>query len=87
MNINVPEQPVFLTMTRADLTKLGYSPSQASRIVKLTKEQLLKQGFGWYGKKGVDRVPVEAVDAVLGLKLSQLEGAPSGLSAVKEELS
>jgi hypothetical protein len=30
---------------------------------------------------------VEAVDAVLGLKLSQLEGAPSGLSAVKEELS
>ncbi|MFD1464249.1 DUF3173 family protein, partial [Paenibacillus farraposensis] len=54
--------------------KLGYSPSQASRIVKLTKEQLLKQGFGWYGKKGVDRVPVEAVDAVLGLKLSQLEG-------------
>ncbi|WP_225420360.1 DUF3173 family protein [Lapidilactobacillus bayanensis] len=87
MNINAPEQPVFLTMTRADLIKLGYSPSQASRIIKMAKELLLKQGLGWYGKKGVDRVPVEAVDAVLGLKLSQLEGAPSGLSAVKEELS
>jgi hypothetical protein len=53
----------------------------------MAKELLLKRGLGWYGKKGVDRVPVEAVDAVLGLKLSQLEGAPSGLSAVKEELS
>lgn len=87
MNINVPEQPVFLTMTRADLIKLGYSQSQASRIIKMAKESLLKRGLGWYGKKGVDRVPVKAVDAVLGLKLSQLEGAPSGLSAVKEELS
>ncbi len=87
MNINVPEQPVFLTMTRADLIKLGYSQSQASRIIKMAKELLLKRGLGWYVKKGVDRVPVEAVDAVLGLKLSQLEGAPSGLSAVKEELS
>jgi len=77
----------YVTITKADLIQLGYRPTHASRIIQAAKQRLVRQGLKWYSGKGIDRVPVEAVDAVLGLHLSSIEGEVNGQFAVKEEQS
>ncbi|WP_216656303.1 MULTISPECIES: DUF3173 domain-containing protein [unclassified Enterococcus] len=61
------------TMTRSDLMALGYGPSFSRDIIRQAKYLMIEKGFGFYKTKKLGRVPVEAVEEILGIKFSQEE--------------
>ena len=51
--------------------KLGFSSWQAMMLVKQAKTKLANQGLTWYESKGLGRVPLEAVEEILGVKIDE----------------
>lgn len=47
----------------------GYSKNQAQNILRKAKASMVSEGFVWYSNKRVSRVPIQAVEAILGYKL------------------
>lgn len=55
-----------------DVMKLtGYSKSQAQQLIRKAKFNLTQKGFSWYANKRVGRVPIQAIEAILGFSLSE----------------
>lgn len=48
----------------------GYSKSQAQQLIKKAKLNLTQEGFSWYANKRVGRVPIQAIETILGFSLS-----------------
>ncbi|WP_092988105.1 DUF3173 domain-containing protein [Lacicoccus qingdaonensis] len=61
----------MVTITRKDLIALGYGPSFARDIIRQAKHLMVQRGYGFYNTKKLGRVPVEAVEEILGVKLKQ----------------
>jgi len=59
----------MITVTKKDLVSLGYGPSFASDIIRQAKKIMVEKGHDYYQSKKLDRVPSEAVEALLGIKL------------------
>lgn len=49
-----------------DLRKIGFGQTQARRIIRITKENLVEQGYGFYNGKRVGLVPIKAVEEIVG---------------------
>lgn len=49
----------------------GYSKTQAQKLIKEAKITLSHDGFSWYKNKRVGRVPIQAIEAILGFSLSE----------------
>ena len=57
-------------ITKSDIMILpGYSKNQAQNILRKAKASMVSEGFVWYSNKLVSRVPIQAVEAILGYKL------------------
>lgn len=64
---------MIITITRKDLMNLGYGPSFSRDIIREAKCLMVQKGYGFYNTKKLGRVPVEAVEEILGITLSQTD--------------
>ena len=48
---------------------LGYGPSFSADIIKQAKNLMIERGHTYYQSRKLDRVPKEAVEELLGIKL------------------
>lgn len=62
---------MIITITRKDLIALGYGPSFSRDIIRQAKCLMVQKGYSFYNTKKLGRVPVEAVEEVLGVALNQ----------------
>mgnify|MGYP004977129113 FL=1 len=63
------ERRVMVTVTKSDLIALGYGPSFAADIIREAKKLMVEKGHTYYQSRKLDRVPKEAVEELLGIKL------------------
>ncbi|MEN2259886.1 DUF3173 domain-containing protein [Enterococcus faecalis] len=61
----------MVTVTKKDLVKLGYGNSFSADIIKKSKDLMISKGHTYYQSRKLDRVPQEAVEEILGIKLSE----------------
>ena len=59
----------MVTVTKSDLIALGYGPSFAADIIREAKKLMVEKGHTYYQPRKLDRVPKEAVEELLGIKL------------------
>ena len=57
-------------VVKNDLMELGFGPSQSYSIIKKAKALMVNKGFEFYKSNGVGRVPIEAVEEILGIRFS-----------------
>lgn len=57
-------------MTKDELIKLGYGKDAAIKIIRTAKRNLVQEGLEYYSNSRLGRVPVQAVEAILGITLS-----------------
>ena len=62
---------VMVTITKKDLMKLGYGPSFSTDIIREAKKLMISKGHTYYQSKKLDRVPKEAVEELLRIKLPE----------------
>ena len=63
---------MHITVSKKNLIELGYGPSFSASIIKRSKNLMVEKGYTFYTSKKLDRVPCEAVEAVLGIKFSDI---------------
>ena len=59
----------MITVTKKDLIALGYGPTFSADIIKQAKNLMIELGHTYYQSRKLDRVPKEAVEELLGIKL------------------
>ncbi len=59
-----------MTITKKDLTELGFGNSQSSDIIRKAKRLMVNKGFTYYENRRLGRVPLEAVEEILGFKIN-----------------
>ena len=59
----------MITVTKKDLIALVYGPSFSADIIKQAKNLMIERGHTYYQSRKLDRVPKEAVEEILGIKL------------------
>lgn len=59
----------MITVTKKDLIALAYGPSFSADIIKQAKNLMIERGHTYYQSRKLDRVPKEAVEEILGIKL------------------
>lgn len=52
----------------------GYSKTQAQRLMRQAKALMVSKGFDWYAGKRISRVPTQAVEEILGYKITSKNG-------------
>ena len=58
-----------MTITKDDLIRLGFGASQSCDIIRKAKRLMVNKGYGYYENRRLGRVPVEAVEEILGIKI------------------
>ncbi|MFS0660908.1 DUF3173 domain-containing protein [Niallia alba] len=61
------------TITKQELIDLGFGPSQSADIIRKAKYVMLNRGFTYYSSRRLGRVPVSAVEEILGFSIN-IEG-------------
>lgn len=78
----------MLTLTKKDLVALGYGASFSADIIRQAKNLMTSKGYTFYVSRKLGRVPVEAVEEILGIKFNAKDleklSKTSGTSASKE---
>lgn len=59
----------MITITKQELINLGFGPSQSADIIRKAKHLMLNKGYSYYSSKRLGRVPVSAVEEILGFSL------------------
>jgi hypothetical protein len=57
-------------ITKIELKKLGFGPSQSSDIIRKAKRLMVNKGFGYYDNRRLGCVPIEAVEEILGIHIN-----------------
>lgn len=57
-------------MTKKELIELGYGKEAAAKIIKIAKHNLVQEGLEYYSNSRLGRVPIPAVEAILGITIS-----------------
>lgn len=57
------------TITKYELQKMGFGPSQSADIVRRAKLYLVNKGYGYYSSKRLGRVPLSSVEHILGFPI------------------
>ena len=57
------------TITKKELCDLGFGPSQSSDIIRKAKYLMVNKGYSYYASKRLGRVPVTAVEEILGFRI------------------
>lgn len=58
------------TVTKQELIDLGFGPSQSADIIRKAKYVMLNKGFTYYSSRRLGRVPVSAVEEILGFSIN-----------------
>lgn len=61
------------TITKIELMELGFGPSQSSDIIRKAKYLMVNKGYGYYSSKKLGRVPVTAVEEILGFNIKNIK--------------
>ncbi|MGQ3448327.1 DUF3173 domain-containing protein [Streptococcus anginosus] len=61
------------TITKHELQKMGFGPSQSADIVRRAKLYLVNKGYGYYSSKRLGRVPLSSVEHILGFPINTKE--------------
>ena len=61
----------MITVIKKDLVELGYGNSFATEIIRECKKLMIKKGHTNYQSRKLDRVPIEAVQELLGITLNK----------------
>lgn len=59
----------MITVTKQELINLGFGPSQSADIIRQAKHLMLNKGYSYYSSKRLGRVPVKAVEEILGFSI------------------
>lgn len=62
----------MLIVTKEELMNLGYGKYQAEDIIRKAKAIMVSKGYSYYLNKRLGRVPVSAVESVLGVELGSI---------------
>ncbi|MBD9844922.1 DUF3173 domain-containing protein [Enterococcus faecalis] len=62
----------MLIVTKEELMNLGYGKYQAEDIIRKAKATMVSRGYSYYLNKRLGRVPVSAVESVLGIELGSI---------------
>ncbi|MGM0288761.1 DUF3173 domain-containing protein [Enterococcus sp. AZ029] len=62
----------MLIVTKEELMNLGYGKYQAEDIIRKAKATMVSKGYSYYLNKRLGRVPVSAVESVLGIELGAI---------------
>ncbi|CBL31114.1 MULTISPECIES: DUF3173 domain-containing protein [Enterococcus] len=62
----------MLIVTKEELMNLGYGKYQAEDIIRKAKAIMVSKGYSYYLNKRLGRVPVSAVESVLGIELGSI---------------
>ena len=62
----------MLIVTKEELMNLGYGKYQAEDIIRKAKATMVSKGYSYYLNKRLGRVPVSAVESVLGRELGSI---------------
>lgn len=57
------------TVTKQDLIELGYGHCTAEDLIKRAKQRMVEDGFDYYKNSRLGRVPVKAIEDILGITL------------------
>lgn len=57
------------TISKDDLVKIGYKEHTAISIIRQAKQNMVQQGYSFYNNKRLGRVPITAVETILGFSL------------------
>lgn len=61
------EEYMIILVDKNDLMQLtGYSKTQSQNLIRRAKEKLVLEGLDWYKNKAIGRVPILAVEEILG---------------------
>lgn len=63
---------IMLIVTKEELMNLGYGKYQAEDIIRKAKAIMVSKGYSYYLNKRLGRVPVSAVESVLGIELGSI---------------
>lgn len=63
------------TLTKSDIMSLGYGSSFSSDIIRRAKHYMVQSGYDYYQSKKLARVPIHAVEHILGFKIEQSDTA------------
>lgn len=63
---------IMLIVTKEELMNLGYGKYQAEDIIRKAKATMVSKGYSYYLNKRLGRVPVSAVESVLGIELGSI---------------
>ncbi|MBC1445490.1 DUF3173 domain-containing protein [Listeria welshimeri] len=63
----------YVTLTKDDLIKLGYGSSASESLIREAKAYMVNQGFEYYKNRRLGRVPLNAIEAILGIDLSYVK--------------
>ncbi|ARE22316.1 DUF3173 domain-containing protein [Lactococcus cremoris] len=59
------------TVTKNELMLMtGLQKTQAQRLMRQAKALMVADGFDWYAGKRVTRVPIQAIERILGYKIN-----------------
>ena len=58
-------------VTKNELQEIGFGPSQSSDIIRKAKCLMVNKGYGYYNNRRLGCVPMEAVEEILGISLSE----------------
>ena len=61
------------TITKHELQKMGFGPSQSADIVRRAKLYLVNKGYSYYSSKRLGRVPLSSVEHILGFPINTKE--------------
>lgn len=61
------------TITKHELQKMGFGPSQSADIVRRAKLYLVNKGYGYYSSKRLGRVLLSSVEHILGFPINTKE--------------
>ena len=59
----------MITVTKKRSDCIGVCPSFSADIIKQAKNLMIERGHTYYQSRKLDRVPKEAVEEILGIKL------------------
>ena len=54
------------TVSKDDLIELGFKPATSAEIIRRAKYLMVKDGFDFYSNKRLGRVPITAVEKIIG---------------------
>lgn len=65
-------------VSKQTLMTMGFTDNTSQTIIRQAKQNLVTEGFSFYNNTRLGLVPWHAVESIIGIKLSEMEGNLNG---------